>query len=170
MGLCGILIQDSEGSGSRPASYHFQSATIPCHPSSVWMTGDLRRRTGSIKAGPILIKHTKSCNYVLPVRYAVLSPQGKFLHRFGSKGSGDGQLNNPWSITFDRNDSKVVYVADGSNNRISMFTIRGEFLRSFSSKGTADGQLHNPMGITIDKNSFIRVSDHDHSNNRIVIF
>ena len=44
-----------------------------------------------------------------------------FLNKFGSRGSGDGQLNQPWDIAVNHPSTANVYVADTANNRIEVF-------------------------------------------------
>src|SRR5206468_11362265 len=46
---------------------------------------------------------------------------------WGSKGSGDGQFNDPTSVAVDSTNGKV-YVADPRNRRIQVFDSNGRFL------------------------------------------
>ena len=46
---------------------------------------------------------------------------------WGSKGSGDGQFNDPTSVAVDSTSGKV-YVADPINRRIQLFDSVGKFL------------------------------------------
>jgi DNA-binding beta-propeller fold protein YncE len=46
---------------------------------------------------------------------------GTFITSWGSQGSADGQLNKPDGISID-NDSQDVYVSDGGNSRIQVFS------------------------------------------------
>ena len=77
----------------------------------------------------------------------MFTAEGKFLRKFGKKGSGDGELNSPAGVTIDSDD--IVYVTDHNNNRVSMFTSEGQFLRSFGAKGT--GQFNGPFRIAVDR-------------------
>ena len=54
---------------------------------------------------------------------------GSLLTRFGSKGSGDGQLNYPLGLRLLADGSGVV-VADCHNHRLCIFTATGDFVRS----------------------------------------
>jgi tripartite motif-containing protein 71 len=47
---------------------------------------------------------------------------GKFITKWGSTGSNNGQFIDPISVTVD--SSGKVYVVDGGNTRIQVFTIR----------------------------------------------
>ena len=44
---------------------------------------------------------------------------GTYITKFGSAGSGDGQFNAPYGITFDKNND--IYVADSRNHRVQKF-------------------------------------------------
>ena len=95
----------------------------------------------------------------------VFTAEGKFLRKFGKKGSSDGELDFPSSVSIDSDD--IVYVSESSNHRVSMFTSEGQFLRSFGTKGGGPGQFIIPHGIAVDKDGLVYVSDYN--NNRIQI-
>ena len=60
-------------------------------------------------------------------RIVKFGPDGHVLSSWGSKGSGDGQLNDPTSVAVDSTSGKV-YVADPINKRIQVFDQNGKFL------------------------------------------
>jgi DNA-binding beta-propeller fold protein YncE len=60
-------------------------------------------------------------------RIVKFSPDGHVLSNWGSKGSGDGQFNDPTSVAVDSTIGKV-YVADPTNKRIQVFDQNGKFL------------------------------------------
>jgi DNA-binding beta-propeller fold protein YncE len=60
-------------------------------------------------------------------RIVKLSPDGHVLSNWGSKGSADGQFNDPTSVAVDSTTGKV-YVADPINKRIQVFDQNGKFL------------------------------------------
>jgi DNA-binding beta-propeller fold protein YncE len=60
-------------------------------------------------------------------RIVKFSPDGHVLSSWGSKGSGDGQFNDPTSVAVDSTSGKV-YVADPINKRIQVFDQNGKFL------------------------------------------
>ena len=96
----------------------------------------------------------------------VFTAKGKYLRKFGSKGSGQGELNFPSAIAIDNDD--VVYVTEQANHRVSIFKTDGTFLTSFGTRGNGPGQFDCPNGIAVDKDGFIYVSDT--SNGRVQIF
>ena len=60
-------------------------------------------------------------------RVVKLSPDGKVLTVWGSKGTGDGQFDDPAAVAVDPAANKV-YVADPRNKRIQVFDSDGKFL------------------------------------------
>ncbi|PYI95230.1 MAG: hypothetical protein DMF00_16265 [Verrucomicrobia bacterium] len=54
-------------------------------------------------------------------------PDGRVLSIWGSKGTGEGQFNDPTSVAVDPRNNRV-YVADPINRRIQVFDSNGKFL------------------------------------------
>ena len=86
--------------------------------------------------------------------------------RFGYKGSGRGELNNPSGVAVD--SSGVIAVSDTLNDRIQLFSCRGAFLRQFGSAGEDVGKLRSPTGLCFSKDGEIVVADR--GNNRMQVF
>ena len=99
-------------------------------------------------------------------RISVSEFAGIFVHKFGSSGSGDGQLMDPAEIRFGHDG--LLYVADQSNHRIQVFRTDGTFVRKFGSKGLKNGQFTYPTGIAFGPDKLLYVSDCD--NHRIQVF
>ena len=97
---------------------------------------------------------------------AKFTKEGKFVTKWGSEGSGDGQFHNLEDITVDSSDN--VYVVDSDNQRIQKFTNEGEFVTKWGSEGSGDGQFGSPSGITVDSSDNVYVVDSD--NQRIQKF
>jgi DNA-binding beta-propeller fold protein YncE len=64
-------------------------------------------------------------------RIVKFSPDGQVLAVWGSKGTGDGQLDDPTSVAVDPTSGKV-YVADPRNKRIQIFDSNGKFLTKWA--------------------------------------
>ena len=62
----------------------------------------------------------------------------------------------------------MIYVSDGGNHRVSVFTSDGQFVRSFGSKGSGTGQFSSPHGLAFDSSGHLYVCDYD--NKRIVVY
>jgi tripartite motif-containing protein 71 len=68
--------------------------------------------------------------------------------RFGTLGSGNGQLNTPRDVAVDAADN--IYVADAANSRVEAFTDSGAFLWWAGGAGKAASNLNVPIGISYD--------------------
>ena len=83
--------------------------------------------------------------------------------RFGTTGSGPGQLSAPYAVAVK--PSGNLFVSDRGNNRIEQFSPEGELLATFGSAGSGAGQLNEPSGLAVSPNGSIFVADA--ANNRI---
>ncbi|GBC75861.1 Serine/threonine-protein kinase PknD [bacterium HR07] len=107
---------------------------------------------------------------------------GKFLGKWGTRGSGDGQFETPIGIALD-GSGKFIYVADKGNHRIQKFDISGPTVRFVGKWGsecnltvtpptgrcidpdgggplqTGDGQFFEPQAIAVDGAGNVYVSD-----------
>lgn len=63
-------------------------------------------------------------------RILVFSSQGKFLFKFGRKGTNPGEFINPLGVTVDKNNK--IYVADQERNKVIVFNQHGQFLKELS--------------------------------------
>ena len=100
-------------------------------------------------------------------RVQKLTADGKFITKWGSRGSGDGQFRFPTGIAVD--SSGNVYVADFANDRIEKFTADGKFITKWGSRGSGDGQIDRPQYIATDTSSG-NVYVSDFGNSRIQKF
>lgn len=64
-------------------------------------------------------------------RISVYGEEGEYLYSIGKRGSGPGELLEPWSITVDR-ERDLLYCADRGNRKISCYSTSGEFVRDIS--------------------------------------
>lgn len=106
--------------------------------------------------------------------------------RTGTAGGAAGQLSSPYAVAVTGGE---VYVADASNNRVSVFTTGGVFMRAFGkgvnpgagsadictnvtscragASGAAAGQLSFPLGLAVSAGE---VYVADSSNSRINVY
>ena len=71
----------------------------------------------------------------------------KLVKKFGSRGNGLGQFNDPDGITVDGSDN--ILVVDSGNHRVQKFTAEGEFITTVGTKGDGPLQFNRPTNIKI---------------------
>ena len=94
------------------------------------------------------------------------TPEGIYLRKFSTGGTGKGQLNSPFSLTTDVN--LFIFVADTWNHRVAIFDKDGNHVHSFGSEGCAEHQMKRPHAIALSPDGKIYLSDY--GNSRIQIF
>ena len=91
---------------------------------------------------------------------------GNYVGKFGTQGTGLGQLKNPSGIAVDM--CGFILVTDDGNSRVSIFDKDGVFIYSFGSKGSDHGQFLAPRGIAVSLIGDIYITDTE--NKRIQVF
>src|SRR5204863_5150172 len=91
---------------------------------------------------------------------------GTFEVAFGDTGSGDGQFNEPRDVAIDAQGR--VYVCDGLNNRIQVFSESGTFLGKWGVIGTNASEFNLPFDLAFDAEGHLFIVDAQ--NNRIQEF
>ena len=99
-------------------------------------------------------------------RIQKFTKEGKFITKWGTAGSGEGEFNMTWGIAIDTEGN--VYVTDWRNDRVQKFTAEGDFLMQFGTSGAGDGELSRPTGIAVDRAGVIYVADWH--NDRLQVF
>ena len=93
---------------------------------------------------------------------------GKFISKFGTKGTGNGQFNEPFGLRFSK--LNVLFVCDRKNHRVQVF--QGEdFFYKFGRLGNEQdsGTFNQPVDLTLnDKEDKLFVTDW--GNHRVQIF
>ncbi|MBN1331575.1 6-bladed beta-propeller, partial [Candidatus Dojkabacteria bacterium] len=92
----------------------------------------------------------------------IFDTDGNFISKFGSYGSGDGQMKSASGFTMD--DDGNYYVADTYNARVQKFDSDGSFLFKFGSSGTGDGEFDYPGDIEVDDEGNMYVVDSSNGN------
>ena len=77
-----------------------------------------------------------------------------------------GQLNKPSDVSVSKNG--LIYVVDGVNHKIKVFSRKGTLVSSFGRKGSGRGEFRSPLGIDIDDSGKIYIADS--GNQRVQIF
>jgi sugar lactone lactonase YvrE len=78
------------------------------------------------------------------------SKDGTLIKRWGQKGTGPGEFDQPHALAMDSKGR--LFVGDRNNNRIQIFDQDGKFLEEWK-------QFSRPSGIYIDKKDNIYVAD-----------
>jgi len=87
----------------------------------------------------------------------VFDLRGKFLFKFGRRGTGPGEFNYPTHIAADGQGRWLV--TDSLNCRIQIFSADGRFLSQFGSSGDTSGHFGRPKGVAVDGAGHIYVVD-----------
>src|SRR6202035_143302 len=82
---------------------------------------------------------------------------GKFKRKWGTTGSGDGQLLRPAGLACEKNGN--VIVVDSGNNRLQVFTPEGKLVATCGKAGSGEGEFNQRWGITLDGVGNIYVAD-----------
>jgi RHS repeat-associated protein len=91
--------------------------------------------------------------------------KGSYVRRFGTVGSGNGQLSKPQGLALDSKGN--VWVADTGNNRVEEFTGEGAYVAAYGTVGTGNGQFSKPQGVAVDNEGNVWVADT--GNNRVEV-
>jgi DNA-binding beta-propeller fold protein YncE len=97
---------------------------------------------------------------------AKFTQAGAPISRWGTRGTGDGQLDRPRGVDVDAAGN--VWVADSYNNRIQEFSSSGQFLaklpnRAGNASGTGNGEFNDPYDVALDCRGNLYVVDSTNS-------
>lgn len=91
-------------------------------------------------------------------RVRVLNAQnGEFLFDIGERGSAAGQFNLPRDVVIGKDNN--IYVVDGGNFRIQVFSPSGKYLREFGQVGKCMGCFARPKEIAVDADGNVYIVD-----------
>lgn len=99
-------------------------------------------------------------------RIQIFTPSGEFKFAFGTKGTGDGELDLPAGVTVDIQNR--IIVADKDNHRVQIFSSIGRFILKFGSYGRGLGEFQYPWDVATNTSGHIIVSDT--RNHRVQMF
>ena len=99
-------------------------------------------------------------------RVQKLTTSGQFLSKFGTSGSGNGQLSDPRGICLDLMGR--VFVSEYSNARVSVFEADGTFSHHIQGNSSDGSNLVNPWGMAFDLTGNLHVADY--SSQSIKVF
>lgn len=61
-----------------------------------------------------------------------------------------------------------MYITEGDNDRVSVFSSEGQFVKCFGGTGVGLGEFGWPCGLTVDNSGLVYVCDYN--NNRVQVF
>ena len=80
--------------------------------------------------------------------------------------NNDGNMGEPWGITFGKNGMWAV--ADYTKHCVYIFDGQDQLIRKVGSHGNGYCQLYSPEGVTFDSNKHLYVADY--GNHRVQVF
>jgi DNA-binding beta-propeller fold protein YncE len=89
----------------------------------------------------------------LPPNIPVFDSAGRFLFKWGSHGSGDGQFSIAQDVAVS--PAGTVYVVDDGNSRVQVFDSLGTFIRKWGRRGPNAGEFESPKSLVIDSNGSV---------------
>lgn len=81
-------------------------------------------------------------------RVQKFDPNGRFLAKWGRRGSGPAQFETPRGLTVDSKGD--ILVVDQGNDRVQKFTNDGRFIELWGGSGRTEGRFDFPQDIGID--------------------
>ena len=78
---------------------------------------------------------------------------GYYVGKFGSYGTGRGQLNYPYSVATDLNG--LILVADTFNDCVVLFDKDGICIHCFGCRGSGIAQFSCPYGIALSSREYL---------------
>ena len=84
--------------------------------------------------------------------------------KWGTYGTGQGQLTDPIGICFDINGN--IMISDSAGKMLDQFDSSGNFLTRALVSGSSPGNFNSPNGMGIDWNGILYMTDT--GNNRVV--
>ena len=107
---------------------------------------------------------------------AVLNKEGVQLQTIGetTSGRGNNQFNHPRSVAVEPGLDGRIYVADGFNHRVQVFSKEVVYVRTIG-RGHVNRLMHrfhvrNPWGVCIDQGPDGCVYVADKGNMRVLVF
>ena len=101
----------------------------------------------------LLTEVNKLCKLVERVSEIDYKSKTQSIISVCDRGTGNGQLKNPWGVTVDHNTGNI-YVADYYNNCVKVFDNTAKYLFKFGDE-KGEGNVSNPRGLLICGNKVL---------------
>ncbi len=92
-------------------------------------------------------------------RILVFTPNGQFITKWGKKGEGQNEFNEPQGIAIDNNGNVYVSEYGDGDHGIKVFTEDGDFITMWGRHGEGIGEFLGARGIAIDDGGNIYIAD-----------
>ena len=128
-------------------------------------TGQLKNTIGSGGSGDGQFSSPSSISIKGDVLYVAdsgnhrvqkLTSSGRFLHKFGKEGSGQGLFNCLLVVIIDSTNKLIV--SDCHNHRIQIFNENGGWLLTIDGNGSGNHSFQYPWGLALDPQGNIHVA------------
>ena len=83
----------------------------------------------------------------------ILNPDCSIRQKFGSSGSEEGELKQPWGVA---THGENILVADSGNNRMQVFQLDGTFVSMIVRR---EDPLKSPRGLMVTNDGHVYVVD-----------
>lgn len=90
-------------------------------------------------------------------RIQKFSATGESLARWGMRGSGPGQFDNPIGIAVDHEGN--IYVSEEGGNRVQKLSPTGQPIAQWGTRGSGPGQFNNVYDLALDASGNVYVSE-----------
>jgi len=91
-------------------------------------------------------------------RVQEFNEESKYVAKFGSKGTGAGQFQEPSMIVVESSTGHL-FVGDWADNRVEEFSSSGGYLGQFGATGVGNGQFNGPQGVAVTSTGNLYVVD-----------
>lgn len=136
----------SKGSGAEQFDFEFPMGILAEGGGEVWITDAHNNRM---------------------VKWTIPSLKPTYSSSFGSKGTGNGQFEEPVGIAVNPINGNVA-VSDEAHGRVEVFDEKGTYITKFGKNGSGEGEFSKPRGLAVDAKGNIWVTDT--GNNRVQEF
>jgi len=136
----------SKGSGAEQFDFEYPMGILANGSGEVWITD---------------ARNNRMSEWTIP------SLKPTYSSSFGSKGTADGQFEEPAGIAVNPINGNVA-VSDEEHARVEVFNEAGKYITKFGKNGSAEGEFSKPRGLAIDSKGNIWVADS--GNNRVQEF
>jgi DNA-binding beta-propeller fold protein YncE len=133
----------------------------------------IRRSTLNAARTPTLVTLTWLCALLGLLALTSAPASALETHVFSKSFAGEEEhaLSDPQGVAIDQSTGEV-YVVDGANDRVEIFSSSGAFIKAFGTAGSGSGQFKEPTQIAVDNSTGMPGDVYvlDGGNDRVEVF